>query len=50
MYYMLLMPYHRLPRTIVKELATMAARTYNSFPHPDGISDTITSEVWLPYS
>jgi hypothetical protein len=35
------MPYHRLPRTIVKELASMATRTLNSFPHPDGISDTL---------
>jgi hypothetical protein len=36
------MPCHRLPRTIVKELASMAARTLNSFPHPDGISDTLS--------
>jgi hypothetical protein len=36
------MPYHRLPRTIVKELASMAARTLNSFPYPDGISDTLS--------
>jgi hypothetical protein len=36
------MPYHRLPHTIVKELASMATRTYNSFPHPDGINDTMS--------
>jgi hypothetical protein len=36
------MPYHRLPRTMVKELASMAARTLNSFPHQDGISDTLS--------
>jgi hypothetical protein len=36
------MPYHRLPRTMVKELASMAAHTLNSFPHQDGISDTLS--------
>jgi hypothetical protein len=35
-------PYHRLPHTIVKELASMAARTLNSFLHQDGIGDTLS--------
>jgi Reverse transcriptase (RNA-dependent DNA polymerase) len=36
------MPYHRLPRAIVKELVSMATRTNNMLPHSDGISDTLS--------
>jgi hypothetical protein len=36
------MPYHRLPRTMIKELVSMATRTHNMLPHHDGISDTLS--------
>jgi hypothetical protein len=36
------MPYHRLPRAMVKELLSMAVRTNNMLPHADGISDTMS--------
>jgi hypothetical protein len=32
------MPYARLPRVLVKELAIAAVRTLNMLPHPDGVS------------
>lgn len=36
------MPYARLPRILVRELATAAIRNINMFPHPDGISNTMS--------
>jgi hypothetical protein len=36
------MPYHRLPRAMVKELVSMATRVTNMLPHNDGISDTLS--------
>jgi hypothetical protein len=36
------MPYARLPRVLVNELATAAVRNINMFPHPDGISPTMS--------
>jgi hypothetical protein len=36
------MPYSRLPRVLVKELAVAAIRTFNMFPHPDGVSATLS--------
>jgi Reverse transcriptase (RNA-dependent DNA polymerase) len=36
------MPYTRLPRVLVKELAAHAVRTVNMLPHPDGVSSTLS--------
>jgi hypothetical protein len=36
------MPYSSLPRVLVKELATAAIRNLNMFPHPDGVSATLS--------
>jgi Reverse transcriptase (RNA-dependent DNA polymerase) len=36
------LPFSRLPRVLVKELAASAVRTLNMLPHPDGISLTMS--------
>ena len=36
------MPFSRLPRVLVKELAIHAIHTINMLPHPDGVSPTLS--------
>jgi hypothetical protein len=36
------MPFARLPRVLVKELATAAVSCLNMLPHPDGVSSTLS--------
>jgi Reverse transcriptase (RNA-dependent DNA polymerase) len=36
------LPFGRLPRVLVKELAASAIRTLNMLPHPDGVSSTLS--------
>jgi hypothetical protein len=38
------MPYKRLPRVMVRELVSFAARTYNMLPSGDGISTTLSPD------
>jgi hypothetical protein len=36
------MPFHFLPRVLVKELVSFAVRNHNMLPHPDGVSTTMS--------